>query len=88
MVCLDLSIIFNVMSTSDGPTALVDFCIKVGKWVRGRKKKKKRHVVDQFETIGNWNKKHSPLSSKRSFFVSNPYSARSVTRSYVNYGGQ
>lgn len=59
-------------------------------WHDRRKKKKARKRREALQRamldrrMGEWNKSHSPLSSKRSFFV--PNSVRNVLRSYVNYG--
>lgn len=84
----------NLGSTPSDAAGAVYSLYSLGyKNIRDRRKKKKarkrreayeRAMLDR--RMGEWNKSHSPLSSKRSFFVPNVYSARNVLRSYVNYG--
>lgn len=60
---------------------------------RDRRKKKKarrrrrRAERARFDNLlGQWNKSHSPLASKRSFFVPNVYSSHNPLRSFINHG--
>ena len=65
-------------------------------WRDRRKKKKarrrRRRMLAEAKRVrvenllGQWNKSHSPLASKRSFFVPNVYSSHNPLRSFINHG--